>query len=82
MNDWVITATTIYCDAVEDEVTLIAGKDGTIKCTGFNKYFSPNKDTAKSIKRRSTQLKKKLECEGLGCHRVTQYQGKVFSKQA
>ena len=82
MSDWLITATTVYCDAVEDEVTLIAEKDGTIKCTGYNKYFSPNKDTTKSIKRKSMQLKKKLECEGLVCHRVTDYQGKVFSKKA
>jgi len=81
MADWVITATTIYCDAVEDEVTLIAEKDGALRCTGYNKYFSPEKDTIKSIKRRSTQLKKKLECEGLDCHRVTLYRDKLFSRQ-
>ena len=82
MADWVITATTIYCDAVEDEVTLIAEKAGNLKCTGYNKYFNPDKNTAKSIKRRSAQLKKKLVCEGLDCQRVKSYRDKLFSKQA
>ena len=38
MTDWEITATTVYCDAVDDEVTLIVYRDGTIKCTGHQKY--------------------------------------------
>ena len=80
MSDWVMTATTIYCDAVEDEVTLVAEKDRTLKCTGYNKYFSPDKDIAKSIKRRGAQLRKKLVCEGLDCYRVKGYRDKLFSE--
>ena len=81
MVDWVLTATTIYCDAVEDEVTLIADKDGTMKCTGYNKYSSPDKVTAKSLQSRGKQLKKQLKCEGLECSRVTGYRDKLFSGQ-
>ena len=81
MSGWEITATTIYCDAVEDEVTLVAEKDRTLRCTGYNRYFSPDKDITKSIKRRSEQLKKKLVCEGLDCYRVKSYRDKLYSEQ-
>ena len=82
MVDWVLTATTIYCDAVEDEVTLMADKDGTMKCTGYNRYFSPDRDTAKSMQRRGKQSRKQLKCEGLDCHRVTGYHEKLMSEKA
>ena len=81
MVDWVMTATTIYCDAVEDEVTLIVDKDGTMKCTGYNKYFRPDKVTAKTLQSRGKQLKKQLKSEGLDCPRVTGYRDKLFSGQ-
>ena len=82
MTDWVVTATTIYCDAVEDEVTLIADKDSTMRCTGYNKYFNPDRDTARSIQRRTKKLKKQLKCQGLDCHRVTGYHERLFSEKA
>jgi hypothetical protein len=78
MVDWQITATTIYCDAVEDEVTFIAGKDGDIKCTGYNTYFSPDKEAARTIKQKSSRFKKTIKCEGLECHRVAEYKNKLF----
>lgn len=82
MADWEKTATTIYCDAVEDEVTLIADKEVKIKCTGYDRYFSPDKDTAKTVQRRGRELKKQLKCEGLDCHRVARYYDKLMSEQA
>ncbi len=82
MVDWLITATTIYCDAVEDEVTFIAGKDGTMKCTGYNVYSSPSKKNIKMIKPKSKRLKKTIRCEGLDCHRIKEYKSKLFSGQA
>jgi hypothetical protein len=36
--DWQVTATTIYCDAVDDNVMIIVYKDGSIRCTGYKKY--------------------------------------------
>ncbi len=82
MVDWLITATTIYCDAVEDEVTFIARKDGTMKCTGYNLYSTPNKKNIKMIKQKSKRLKKTIKCEGLDCRQIKQYKNKLFSEQA
>jgi hypothetical protein len=81
MADWVITATTIYCDAIEGEVTLIVHRDGGLKCTGYDKYGKTDKETVKSIKIRSKQLGKQLGCEGLECRRVAQYRDKLFTKE-
>ncbi|MCJ7791782.1 MAG: hypothetical protein MUP49_05195 [Dehalococcoidia bacterium] len=36
--DWQVTATTIYCDAVDDDVTILVYKDWSTKCTGYKKY--------------------------------------------
>jgi hypothetical protein len=41
MVDWEITATTIYCEAVKDEVTLLVSADGTCRCTGRQKHARP-----------------------------------------
>ena len=82
MADWTITATTISCDAVDEEVTLIIDKDGMAKCTGYNRYFKPDKDTARSLKTRSQRSGRQLKCEGLECHRVTQYKENLFAGEA
>lgn len=82
MVDWLMTATTIFCDAVEDEVTFIAGKDGTMKCTGYNIYASPDKNTVGTMKHKSKLLKKTIKCEGLDCRRIMQYKNKLFSGRA
>jgi len=81
MANWVITATTIYCDAIDGEVTLIVNKDGTSKCTGYGKYSQPDKEAARLIKLKSKQLGKQLECEGLECHRVTQYRDRLLAEE-
>jgi len=82
MADWVITATTIYCDAIDDEVTLIVHRDGGLKCTGYQKYSKPDKETARAIRIKGKQLGKQLGCEGLECRRVAQYRDKLFAEEA
>ena len=79
MVNWQITATTIHCDAVDDEVTLMVYKDGSAKCTGYDKYHQSGKEASKLLGKKSKKLNKKLECEGLECYRVTQYQDKLFA---
>jgi hypothetical protein len=32
--EWEITATTIHCDTVDDEVTILITRDATATCTG------------------------------------------------
>ena len=81
MVDWQVTATTIYCDAVDDEATLIVYKDRSTKCTGYQKYSEPDRKLAKVMKRKGKQLKRQLECEGPECHRVIQYRDKLFAEE-
>ena len=82
MGNWQVTGTTIYCDAVDDEVTLLVYKDWSVKCTGYSKYGEPDKDTINLLKRRSRQLKRQLQCAGPECYRVIQYKDKLFSQEA
>ena len=56
MVDWQITATTIYCDDVDDEVTVIVQRDGSARCVGFSKYDKPDKDTDVLMRQKSRQL--------------------------
>jgi hypothetical protein len=77
MVDWEVTATTIYCEAVDDEVTLIVNGAGTAKCTGRQKYENPLKDVRKTLAAKSRSLGRKLSCYGEQCAIVKQYRVKV-----
>jgi hypothetical protein len=81
MVDWEVTATTIFCEAVDDEVTLIVAQDGTIKCTGRQKYGSPDKETLKEMKKKRRQLGKKVNCKGADCATVTEYRDGLLGKK-
>ena len=82
MVNWQLTATTIYCDAVDDDVTLMVYKDGSAKCVGYKKYREPSKEISKLVKGKSNQLGRKLECEGPECWRVIQYRDNLFAEEA
>ena len=82
MVNWQVTATTIYCDAVDDEVTLLVYKDGSAKCIAYMKYGKPDKETLNLLKKKSDQLKRHRECEGPECHWVIQYRDKLFAEEA
>lgn len=82
MVNWQITATTIYCDAVDDDVTLMVYKDGTAKCAGYPKYSKPGKEISKQLNRKGKQLGHNLKCEGPECSRVIQYRDKLFAEEA
>ena len=82
MVDWKITATAIYCDAVDAEVTIMIYKDGTVKCSGYKKYSeSITRETARILKTKGKKLGRKLKCEGLDCLRVTGYKDKIFAEE-
>ena len=82
MVGWQVTAKTIYCDAVDDEVTLLIYKDGKAHCTGCKKYDDPSAITAGIIKRKTRRLKRPIKCEGEGCFRFTQYKEKILREEA
>jgi len=80
MVNWQITATTIYCDGVENEVTVLVYKDGRAKCIGFDQYGESGRNVAELIKK-SKRLGRQLKCEGPECERVIQYRDKLFAEE-
>ncbi len=81
MVDWQVTATTIYCDVVDDEVTVLVYQDLSTKCTGCSKYSEPSKEVLKLLKKKSKQLGRQLRCEGPECSRVVQYKEKLLAEE-
>lgn len=81
MTGWQLTATTIYCDAVDDDVTIMVYKDWSTTCTGYKKYGEIlNKETAKTLKKKAKRLGRNLGCEGPLDHRVTDYRDKLMAE--
>jgi hypothetical protein len=81
MVNWQVTAATIYCDAIDGEVTLLVYRDGSVKCTGYVRYGESGKETVKLLKRKSKQLNRQLKCEGPECSLVIQYRDKLFAEE-
>ena len=80
MIDWEVTATTMYCDAVADEVTIILNSDGTVRCIGYEKYSNPDKNNINHLKSKGKQFERTLQCQDLGCSLITGYKEKIFSE--
>lgn len=81
MADWQLTATTIYCDAVDDDVTIMVYKDRRTTCTGYKKYGEGlNRGAARMLKKKAGRLGRNLECEGPLDHRVTDYRDRLMTE--
>jgi hypothetical protein len=81
MVNWQVTATTIYCDAVDDEATLMVYKDGSVKCAAYPRYNHPDKRTSAGLAGRAKKLGRQLECEGPLCSRMTRYRDEQFRQE-
>ncbi len=81
MAGWQVTATTIYCEDVDDEVTLLIYSDGTASCTGHRKYTSPGKDTARTLKKKSQKSGKKLGCAPGECRQLIEHREKWLGEK-
>jgi len=82
MVDWQVTATTIYCDAVDDDVTIMVYKDWTTRCTGYKKYVDNlTKEVVTMLKKKGKRLGRQLGCEGPLDHRVTDYRDKLIAEE-
>jgi len=80
--DWQVTATTIYCDAVDEDVTLMVYKDRSAKCVGYKKYReSITKETAKVLNKKGKKLGRELRCEGPECSRLIKYRDKLSAEE-
>ena len=82
MVDWQVTATTLLCDAVNDEVTVMVYKDWTVKCTGLERYTMPSRETARLMKQKAGESNRALHCEGLECPAVRHYRDKLIAEEA
>ena len=60
MVNWQVTATTLYCDTVNDEVTILVYKDWSVMCTGYTKYSNTGKKNITSTRRipQGTQVRR------------------------
>jgi hypothetical protein len=81
MVDWEVTATTIFCEAVDDEVTLIVSGTEAVKCSGRQKYENPTKEVKKALAARGKSSGKQLGCKGESCPAVKQYRDKMLGEK-
>ena len=79
--DWQITATTIKCEAVGDEVTIMVYLDGTAKCASYTKYGATDKKIISKIEKRAKKLGIVCKCEGPECRRVKDYLDKIMAEE-
>lgn len=82
MVDWQVTATSIYCDSIAEEVTVIVHKDWSVKCTGHSKYGEAGKQSGSQLKKKSRQTGRELKCQGLNCQQITRYKEKLAAEEA
>ncbi len=81
MVDWEVTAKTIFCESVSDEVTIIVNGDGSVRCSGRQKYSHPTNDVKKSMKTRSKSSGKQIKCLGEDCAMVKQQRDKMLGEK-
>ncbi len=79
--DWQLTATTIKCDAVEDEITIMVYPDGSARCASYTKYGATDKKTLAAIERKAKKRGFAPRCEGPLCQRVTDYRDKIMAEE-
>jgi len=80
MVDWKVTANSINCQAVAEEVTIIVNRDWSVKCSGCDKLKTSRQAQLRMIER-SMNLRRSLECRGLQCDRITEYIRKLKSEE-
>ncbi len=73
--DWEVTATTVYCDAVDDEVTFIVYADGACKCTGRGKYAKEDKKTKRAARTKNQR------CLDADCATLNRYRDSLLKSQ-
>lgn len=81
MADWQVTAATIHCDGVADDVTIIVHPDWSTRCTGREKYTA-TREASLNLVKRSLELHLPLHCPPEDCPRVTEYILKLKSEEA
>jgi hypothetical protein len=73
MVNWQVTAATLRCDVVGEEITLLVYKDWSVKCTVYSKFAATRNKPRKSDNR--------LRCEGTQCKVASDYLKKLQSEE-
>jgi hypothetical protein len=82
MTDWQVTATTLYCDAVDADVTVMVDGDGSVRCAGLLKFLEKRTpEVLKQLKKRSRKVGRPLACEGDACQRTIAYRDRIFAEE-
>ena len=80
MVNWQVTATTLVCDSIAEEVTILVYPDWTVKCTGHEKY-AKNRSASLDLLKKSLVMKKTLDCKGLDCPQIVEYKLKLEDEE-
>lgn len=82
MSDWQVTATKIYCEAVDEDVTIMVYSDWSTRCSGYQKYVKGSREaTARMFKIKSDWLDRNLRCEGPEDYRITRYRDELIARE-
>jgi hypothetical protein len=78
MVNWQITAATLRCDVVDEEVTLLIHKDWSVKCTGYPKHTRAVSSAIGS----SNRNRRGDGCRGPGCPLARDYLKKLQDEES
>jgi len=70
MVNWQITAKTIYCAAVKDEVTLMVKSDGSSRCTA-----------QKKLDKSGNMIPGSQRCDSDTCPHLNEYRDRLFAEE-
>ncbi len=73
MVNWQVTAATLRCDVIGEEITLLVYKDWSVKCTAYSKFTA-----ARDKARRDGSSQR---CEGTQCKIASDYVKKLQSEE-
>ncbi len=78
MADWKVTATTVYCESVGDEVTIMVYPDFSARCTGD---AGRQMTTAAPSRKNGRRTGRAPGCAGLDCPRVNEYRDRLAQEE-
>ena len=82
MVDWQVTATTIYCDAVGADVTIMVYKDWSTKCAICEDYGEEiTQKKVRTLQKEGKKLGRKMKCEAPMCSKVIEYKDRLFAEE-
>ena len=82
LTDWEVTAATIYCTAIDEEVTLMIYRDGEVNCTGQQRYQNPNRQNTRRLVERSNRTGRQLACSGTSCVKIADYLAEISKENS